>query len=87
MYTINFEDFIEETWDYVSEDVVSDDLWEMNEAFIRGITHDMYKHYKDSLMKMPSGAIIETVTPKICGLILESFFRNLQDCDIKRINK
>lgn len=78
MYAISFENFIEESWDYVSEHVVSDDYWEANQEFINALTHDLYKQYTRGLVKTEDGFIIETITPKMCGRILESFFANLK---------
>lgn len=77
MHVLSFEEFIEETWDYVSENVVSDDYWEANEAFIRKVTHDLYKQYKKELIRLDTGEVLERLTTKICGRIMEDFFNSL----------
>ena len=74
---INFEDFIEEAWDYVSPQIISDDYWEKNTNFIREITHELYLEYKRGIVRDEKGNCFETLTPKICGRILESFFPKL----------
>lgn len=81
MYAISFENFIEEAWDYVSENVVSDDYWNNNQDFINQLTHDLYKQYRKGLVKTEDGFIVETLTPKVCGRILESFFATLKVYD------
>lgn len=86
MYAISFENFIEETWDYVSEYVVSDDYWEANEDFIRTLTHDMYIQYKKGLRKTEEGFIVETLSPKTCGRIIELFFKNLREFKVMSVN-
>lgn len=85
MYAISFENFIEETWDYVSEYVVSDAYWEQNEEFIRTLTHDMYIQYKKGLRKTEDNYIIETLTPKMCGRIIELFFKNLKEFKVLNV--
>lgn len=77
MEKLSFEEFIEITWDYVSEYVVSDDYWEDNNEFIRNITFDLYRLYEKTNMFDNGYCINPKITPRICGKILESFFSNL----------
>ena len=75
MKSLNFEEFIEYTWDYVSENVVSDEYWDNNHEFIREITYNLYRLYEKNIIKNSSGEIIlEKLDAKMCGKILESTF-------------
>ena len=73
MYVLSFEQFIEETWDYVSEYIVTDDYWESNEEFIRELTYALYNKYRKGN---------NDLTPKKCGNILEGFFVKLLNLNI-----
>lgn len=83
---LNFEDFIEEAWDYVSKHVISDEYWENNQKFIRELTFELYEEYKKGIIILPSGQSLETLTAKTCGRILESFFVKLDKFKDKIIN-
>ena len=39
---LDYNEFFEEVWDYISEDVVTDEFWQNNEEFIRELTFDYY---------------------------------------------
>lgn len=86
MYVINIEGFIEETWDYVSKYVVSDDYWELNNEFIREVTYELYELYRKSLIRKQDGTIVERITTRECGRMLESFFSTLNKYQDKIIN-
>lgn len=75
---ISFENFIEEVWDYVSEFVVSDDDWDNNQKFIRELTYEYFKQYNKGLMKTEQNVIVETITPKMCGKMLEATFATMK---------
>lgn len=74
---LTFEDFLEESWDYVSSYVIDDDDWDNNFEFIKETTFDIYQLYLKSVEKTPDGLIYTTLTPKLCGKMLESFLSNL----------
>ena len=74
---LNFEDIIEESWDYVSKHVISDEYWENNQKFIRELTFELYEEYKKGIIVLPSGQMVETLSAKTCGKLLESFFAKL----------
>ena len=38
-----YDNFAEDSWDYVSEKVVSDDFWDNNLDLIKEITFDLYR--------------------------------------------
>lgn len=83
---LNFEDFIEESWDYVSKHVISDEYWEKNQKFIRELTFELYEEYKKGIIRLPTGVVMETLSPKVCGKLLESFFAKLHKFKNKIIN-
>ncbi len=64
----NYEDFFEESWQYVSKKIVSDRYFYDNQDFIRGITKDIFDIYSSSENSMSTQEY---------GQILESFFYNL----------
>ncbi len=78
-YSKSFEEFIEDTWDYVSRYVVSDEYWEKNNLFIREVSFELYEIYRKNLIEMPDGTTIEKISVKECGKILESFFAVLNN--------
>lgn len=86
MYILNFEGFIEETWDYVSQYVVSDDYWEANNEFIREVTFELYELYRKNLIRNEDGSMIERITTKDCGKMMEAFFSVLKRYQSKIIN-
>lgn len=73
MELLSFENFIEDSWDYVSKFVVSDDYWEQNNEFIRELTYELYDIYLKSTIVTSEGDIIERIKPKDFGRILEAF--------------
>ena len=77
MNYINFEEFLDISWDYVSMNVVSDEYWDTHQEFIRELSFDAYTLYKNSLVDNLDGTYKETLTPKICGKFLECFFSRL----------
>lgn len=70
MNILNFEDFIEICWDYVSENIVSDDYWEKEQDFIQEITFTFYQRYKKNL---------DGLSPKQYGSVFEAMFKKIQE--------
>lgn len=77
MIILDFEEFIEEAWDYVSKYVVTDIFWEENNDFILELTYELYqKHLKSGVVY--EGDIKKAkFTAKEAGRLLESFFSML----------
>lgn len=69
----DFEDFIDETWDYVSRYVVTDSYWTENKDFLMEITFGCFDYYRKSLQEQPNGTFVEHITPKDCGKLIEGF--------------
>jgi len=65
---LNYEDFFEYVWDYVSEKIIGDSYWHKNQQFIRAISSDLYKIYK----KEDSPNV-----PKFYAHLIESWFVNM----------
>lgn len=73
--TYIFDDFMNDSWDYVSEKVVDDTFWEDNLDLIKEITHDLHRF---------QGMDINTpYNPKMAGRIMESMFSNIFKHGIK----
>lgn len=62
-----FDDFFEETWDYVSEYIVDDDFWEAYPELIREVTFNLYRRQLQQ----------KDVDPKVACKLLEDFFSPL----------
>lgn len=43
---VSYDEFFETVWDYVSDKVVSDDMWERHLDRFQELTFDLYKYYK-----------------------------------------
>jgi hypothetical protein len=65
---LTFEEFFEDVWDYVSEEVVDDDYWDDNYKFIRDTTYDVYGIYRNNI----------NLNIQIYAEFLEVFFKNLK---------
>ena len=77
MEELTFEEFFEDTWDYVSDHVVDQDCWDENQPFIRDLTFDLYHMYKNSIIKTSyNDVIFNPLSPKISGKLIEIFFTN-----------
>jgi len=74
---LSFENFIEQTWDYVSKYAVSDTFWMNNADLIRETTYEMYELYRKGIYTTEYGELQETLTIKHCGKSLEIFFSML----------
>lgn len=74
MNTISFEEFIEETWDYVSGYVVSDEYWEANQEYITEVTFGFYEIYRKSLYMAVNGEMYPRIKIKEFGKLLEIVF-------------
>lgn len=77
MQQLSLDEFSEETWDYVSGEVVTDTIWENNQPLIRAITFDLYSTYLESVLKNAHGLHVSVMYPKLTASILEKFFRSL----------
>lgn len=79
---IDFEQFMEDTWDYVSERVVTDEYWNTNADLIREVTYELFQMREKSKrienFMSDDGTYhrvyINRFSPKECGKILEAFF-------------
>lgn len=77
MEELTFEEFFEDTWDYVSDHVIDQDFWDENQPFIRDLTFDLYHMYKNSIIKTSyNDVIFNPLSPKISGKLIEIFFTN-----------
>lgn len=74
-----YEDFFEEVWDYVSQHIVDDDLWENHVEQFQEVTFDLYKIYSNTSMNLPTGEVIPLVSTKVYARIIESFVKNFKN--------
>lgn len=74
MNIINLEDFIEETWDYVSKYTVSDEYWEENNEYITEMTFEFYEIFRKSHYRTLDGDYIPRIKVKEFGKLLEIVF-------------
>lgn len=77
MNLLAFEDFLEQTWDYVSDKVVDDKTWNTHIDLIREVTFDYYIIYKNTYFKEDT-----VLSPKIAGKLLESVFDKFKKFNI-----
>lgn len=75
----NYEEFFNTVWDYVSEHIVSDDLWEIHQDKFYAMTFDLFDLYSKASVGMPNGDRHELLTPKICARVIESFIKNFKE--------
>lgn len=68
MNKIDYDEFFEETWDYVSEHIVNDRYYRENQSYIRAVTSKLYTVYLES-----------DISTRQCGYILEAVFLNMFD--------
>lgn len=68
MKKIDYDEFFEETWDFVSEHIVNDRYFRENQPYIRAVTSKMYTVYLES-----------DIEPKQCGYLLEAIFLYMFD--------
>jgi hypothetical protein len=71
---LGFEEFLEEVWDYVSENVVTDAFYRDNIDLIREITFRLYQLFKGKIVEVESNIFETRLTTKECGRILEDTF-------------
>lgn len=69
---IDFEQFMEYSWDYCSERIISDNYWEKNHLLIQELTFSLYRLYQQN----------NSITPRIAGKILEDFFSSMFKADV-----
>jgi hypothetical protein len=70
-----YDNFFEDSWDYVSEHIVDDTYYENNTDFIRELTYDLYNQYENS--NRLSTLEKQAASTKEVGKLLEIFFSNL----------
>lgn len=75
---LNFEEFIEDTWDFVSEQVITDKEWDDNYDLIQEVTFDLFTLYQNFTEYNPNGTKRKVLTPKLCGKLIENFFNSLK---------
>ena len=73
---MTYENFFEEVWDYVSEHIVTDDMWEEHKEKFQELSYDLYQFYKGSTLNMPNGEVQYLVSSKVYARIIESFVKN-----------
>lgn len=72
---VDFETFIEATWDYVSVYVVSDKFRTENNEFIMELTYELYQiHAKSGMID----SMTYKFSPRDAGKILECYFSMLK---------
>lgn len=74
---MNYSEFFESTWDYVSEQVVTDDIWNKHRVALTEITFDIYNLREKSSQEIAAVGVITTLTPKVAARIIESFIKKL----------
>ena len=83
MDKLNFDEFLEEVWDYVSEYLISDKFWEDNAEYIRELTFDVYRIYERSYH--PDYQVY-MLTPRVCGKLLEIFIHKSEKYNFLKLN-
>ena len=69
---LDYNEFFEEVWDYISEDVVTDEFWQNNEEFIRELTFDYYEFYKKTIVTSQYGEVLfNPLSPSIVARLIE----------------
>lgn len=76
---VSFDDFFEDVWDYVSEVIVDDDLWDKHKSRFQELTFDLYQYYNNTTMTFPTGEVQHLVSSKIYARMIESFVKNFKD--------
>lgn len=74
----NYDEFFNIVWDYVSEYIVTDDLWEAHEDKFYALTFDLYDLYTKATITLPTGEKQELLSPKICARLIEAFVNNFK---------
>lgn len=74
----NYEEFFNVVWDYVSEHIVDDDLWEAHVDEFCAMTFDLYDLYSKAIITFPNGEKQEVLSPKICARLIEAFVKNFK---------
>lgn len=77
--SINYEVFFDEVWDYVSEHIVNDDMWEKYDEKFQELTFDLFQFYKNTNITLPTGEIVPLVSSKVYARIIESFIKNFSE--------
>ena len=52
-------------------------VYPASKAFVHSFTRGLYEEYKKGIIVLPSGQMVETLSAKTCGKLLESFFAKL----------
>ena len=75
---VSYDEFFNDVWDYVSEHIVDDELWQKHEEEFYAMTFDLYDLYSKASITFPNGERQELLTPKVCARIIESFIKNFK---------
>lgn len=70
-----YEEFFEDVWDYVSNYIVNDDLWDAHIDKFQELTFDLYHIYKNTAGS-PALGESDQPTMKIYARIIEAFVKN-----------
>lgn len=70
-----YHQFFEDSWDFVSEDIVDDTFYENNLDFIKEITFDFYNQYESANKLNTKQKQLESA--KEVGKLFEIFFSKL----------
>lgn len=73
-----YETFFEEVWDYVSEHIVTQDMWDKHEDQFQELTFELFQYYKNTTITLPNGEVQMLVSSKIYARIIESFVKNFK---------
>ena len=74
----NYEEFFNLVWDYVSDFIVDDDLWDKHQDKFYDMTFDLYDLYSKATLTLPTGKRQELLSPKICARLIEAFVKNFK---------
>ena len=70
-----YDNFFEDSWDFVSEDIVDDTFYENNTDFIRELTFDFYNQYDNANKLNTKQKQLDSA--KEVGKLFEIFFSKL----------
>lgn len=74
----NYDEFFNTVWDYVSEHIVTDDIWEVHTDKFYAMTFDLYDLYSKAVISLPNGEKQEILSPKVCARLIEAFIKNFK---------
>ena len=79
-----YDEFLSETWDYVSSVAVSEEFWNNNIEMIKELTHEYYQYYKNSTYFDKFDTVVERITTKDCGKLMEISLSLVSKSGLKR---